>query len=76
MAKTSPRKPTFALLTKSELANSPEAGSRPALWSAEREAGITPALAAMATKLRRPPSATTHMKRRCRFRTMHAAARK
>ena len=31
MAKTSPRKPTCGLRTRSELANSPDAGSRPAV---------------------------------------------
>jgi len=74
MAKTSPRNDTCAFWTKSELAKSPDWTSSPAVSSAPRDAGITPPFAAMATKLRRPPSATTQTKRASRFLTTHAPA--
>jgi len=74
MAKTSPRKPTWAFSTRSEFANEPVFTSRPAAESAPRAAGITPPLATIAIRFRAPPTATTHMKRRSRFRRMHTPA--
>jgi len=75
MAKTSPRNATCAPATTSEFANEPDCTERPAASRAERDAGITPPFAAMATKFRTPPSATTHTKRSSRFRSTNAAAR-
>ena len=56
-ANMSPRNWSFASPTGTELANWPGSSSRPAVASAERLAGITPPLAAMATKFKIPPSA-------------------
>src|SRR5215207_7075216 len=58
--KMSPRKRRRGASTAAELENSSESGSSPAAASASGSAGMTPPLAAIATRLSSPPAAMSH----------------